>query len=133
MTNREKYAQEILDVACGGNSIAMVDGKITKCSETDCVECDFSGSYKCRMKIAEWANSEYDDLPVDWSKIAVDTPIWVRTTSDHLEKWQPRYFAKYENGEVYAWSAGATSWTNEGLRPTRWKYAKLAESEDTDA
>lgn len=29
MLNREKYAKEILDMACSGNSIAKVDGKIT--------------------------------------------------------------------------------------------------------
>ena len=125
MTNREKYAKEILDLSCSGYSFAKVDGKITKCSETDCVECDFGGSYKCRMKIAEWANSEYDDLPVDWSKVAVDTKIFVKDRES--DKWHPRHFAKYENGMVYTWDSGATSWSASGYM-SKWKYAKLTES-----
>lgn len=125
MLNREKYAKEILDVACSGHSIAKVNGKITECNGTDCTDCDFAGDYSCRTKIAEWANSD----SVDWNTVAVDTPIFVRN-STHLEKWQPRYFAKYENGKVYTWAAGATSWTNGSLSPVIWKFAKLAESEE---
>ena len=47
------------------------------------------------------------------------------------DKWNRKYFAKYENGSVYAWEEGATSWSVE--KPAyvcNWKYAKLAESED---
>lgn len=80
------------------------------------------------MLIAEvqekkWANSEYVEPPVDWSKVAVDTPILVRDSAN-LE-WVKRYFAKYENGSVYAWSNGATSWSGDGCTP--WKLAKLPE------
>jgi len=38
---------------------------------------------------------------VDWSKVEVDTPIFVRNSIE--EVWKCRYFAMYENGEVYAW------------------------------
>lgn len=38
--------------------------------------------------------------PVDWSKVAVDTPILVR--DNIFSKWAKRYFAKYENGRVYS-------------------------------
>ena len=46
---------------------------------------------------------------VDWSKVAVDTPILVRDSEE--EMWRRRHFAKYENGIVYSWSGGATHWT----------------------
>lgn len=64
---------------------------------------------------------------VDWSKVEVDTPILVR----HSEKaeWIRRYFAKYENGLVYAWGSGLTSWTTHGMT-TAWQFAKLAENEE---
>lgn len=130
MTNGEKYAKEILDIACAGHSVAKVNGKITKCARTNCIECDFGGDYYCHEKIAEWANSEYVEQPVDWSKVAVDTPILVRDTKD--DEWEPRHFARCENGEVYAWDGGMTSWSAGG-DVSKWEYAKLAESEDAYA
>lgn len=63
---------------------------------------------------------------VDWSKVEVDTPIFVRMSNE--EVWKCRYFAMYENGEVYAWQLGRTSWSNVIKNsPIAWKYAKLAE------
>ena len=41
MKNKEKFAEEILDIACSGNSIAMIreSGRIAPCCSTLCVEC----------------------------------------------------------------------------------------------
>lgn len=69
---------------------------------------------------------EKSEVCVDWSNVAVDTPILV---SDNGNYWSRRYFAKYENGMVYAFNGGKTSWSNHGEEPTAWEYAKLAESE----
>ena len=62
-----------------------------------------------------------------WSNVAVDTPVLVR--DDETEKWHRRYFAKYEDGLVYTWVHGATSWSNEN-NPVPWTYAKLPEDKD---
>lgn len=63
---------------------------------------------------------------VDWSKVEVDTPIFVRMSNE--EVWKCRYFAMYEDGEVYAWQLGRTSWSNVIKNsPIAWKYAKLAD------
>ena len=59
---------------------------------------------------------------IDWSKVKVDTPILV--SGDNIS-WRRRHFAKYENGKVYAFDGGNTSWT--GGRTGSWKYAKFAE------
>nr|UVN02489.1 MAG: hypothetical protein [Bacteriophage sp.] len=129
MTNREKFAEQILDIACSGSKIAV--GKATlelaPCYKLACKDClfYFSDAGSCKNARKRWANSEYVEPPVDWSKVAVDTPILVRDNAS-LE-WTKRYFAKYENGIVYAWSNGATSWT--GDRCTPWKLAKLPEKE----
>lgn len=130
MKNKEKYAKEILDIACNGHCIAKIDGKITECGRTNCAECDFGGSSICTAKTAEWANSEYIEPPVDWSKVAVDTPILVRNSEE--ETWRKRYFAKYEHETVYAWSGGATSWSVLDVVKDilDWKMAKLEESEE---
>ena len=63
---------------------------------------------------------------VDWSKVAVDTPILVKDDCD--EEWVKSYFASYKNGEVRAWMGGRTSFSVKNKTDTfGWKYAKLAE------
>ncbi len=126
MTNREKFAEQILDIACGGSKIAVdkTTLELTSCYKLACKNCLFSfGNGDCRGARKKWANSEYVEPPVDWSKVAVDTPILVRDSAN-LE-WTERHFAKYDNGVVYAWSNGTTSWS--GDRCTPWKLAKLPE------
>ena len=126
MLNREKFAKEILDIVCDGENVAVVDGEPRVCEETPCGNCDLGGN--CRTKFKEWANSEYVEPPVDWSKVPVDTKILVRTHEDSV--WERRHFAKYEDGKIYAWSGGLTSWSVAGsFAVGTWKYAKLAESE----
>lgn len=62
---------------------------------------------------------------VDWSKVEVDTPIFVRNSI--AEVWKCRYFAEYEDGKVYTWRDGKTSWSNViSDRPVVWEYAELA-------
>lgn len=62
---------------------------------------------------------------VDWSKVAVDTPILV---SANGRKWIKRYFAKLQDGEVYAWDDGVTSWSASHKNcTTAWPNAKIAE------
>ena len=132
MLNREKYAEEIIEIALQGNSIAKTRGILVTCRETKCALCDFNGPIDpdcCEYKRLEWANSEYIEPPVDWSKVSVDTPILVRQSESN--EWVRRSFAKYENNMVYTWEAGTTSWSAGGpVHITDWKYAKLAESED---
>lgn len=63
---------------------------------------------------------------VDWSKVEVDTPVFVRDSENDV--WKCRYFAKYEYGKVCTWVDGRTSWSNKIADvPVSWKYAILAE------
>lgn len=128
MTNREKFAEQILDIACSSDRIAVSKATLepTTCFKIECKDClfNFRDSGSCGDARKEWANSEYVEPPVDWSKVAVDTPILVRDSS--FSEWGKRYFAKYENESVYAWSNGATSWSS-GEHTTSWKLAKLPE------
>jgi hypothetical protein len=62
---------------------------------------------------------------IDWDKVEVDTPIFVKMKNDKV--WKCRYFSKYENGKVYAWVDGRTSWSNRVCdEPSCWEIAKLA-------
>lgn len=128
MTNREKFAEQILDIACSNDTIAVDKATLEPiaCSKSECKDCLFnvSDTMSCGDKRIKWANSEYVEPPVDWSKVAVDTPILVNDFNDH--RWVKRYFAKYENESVFAWNGGKTSWSSDG-RATAWKLAKLPE------
>ena len=67
-----------------------------------------------------------------WHDVKVDTKVLVRNYDS--DEWVKRYFAKYQDGRVYVYDFGATSWTahevesNSFNRGNRWKYAKLLES-----
>lgn len=131
MLNIEKYKEmlinmEIIDV----NKLAVVNDKPVKCTDLyKCDECDFGGKKGCEPYVEEWLFSEYKEPEVDWSKVKIDTPILVK---DILKsEWIKRYFAKYENGRVYVWKEGKTSWSAVNEHDVNsWKYAKLAESEE---
>lgn len=125
MKNYEKYADKIKrysdsQVLCDEIKIPFILEPTGKSCTSD-IDCD-----TCQTLTTLWLLEEYEEPEVDWSKVRVDTPILVRNSEDG--EWEKRHFAKYKNGDVYAWDNGRTSWTvaNE----IKWKYAKLAESEE---
>jgi hypothetical protein len=65
MKNKERYAKEIMEIACSGNSIAVTKegGSIASCCDTFCVECLFCGG-NCKEKVREWTESECIEKPV---------------------------------------------------------------------
>ncbi len=78
----------------------------------------------------EWCYSEYEEEPkVDWRKVPVDTPMYVRDYD--TSEWMKRHFAKYENGYVYAWNRGETSWT-QSKSAKAWLFGKLSEKGDEE-
>lgn len=123
MKNYEKYADEIREY--NGDSICtdFIEPYILKSINAKCIN---TGCVKCHLYRTIWLLEDYEEPEIDWSKVEVDTPILVRAYED--EDWLKRYFAKYENGTVYAWSCGCTSWSETVMND--WKYAKLAESEE---
>lgn len=123
MKNYEKYADEIREYKGYCFCADFVKPNILKSDrcESDCT--------KCRMLQAMWLLEDYKEPEVDWSKVEVDTPILVKYSEK--EEWTRRYFARFEDGVVYAWDDGRTSWTTPDMTSmTSWPYAKLAESEE---
>ena len=68
---------------------------------------------------------EFEEV-VDWSWVPVDTKLLV---SDDGMEWYRRHFAKYEDGKVYCFNDGYTSFTIVNYaylsNATPWKYCKL--------
>lgn len=122
MKNYEKYADEIKEFKGKQFCRDFIEPYVLEPSGLSCAGFVCT---RCKMLQMIWLMEEYEEHGVDWSKVEVDTPILVRDGEDC--KWIRRHFAKYEDGDVYAWSSGCTSWSETGTR--FWKYAKLAESE----
>ena len=122
MKNYEKYADEIKGY--DGFNFCRDFVKPSTLKRRDCANtsCD-----QCKMLQTIWLMEDYEEPKVDWGKVEVDTPILVKSSEDGT--WRKRHFAKYKNGNVYAWSDGLTSWTAHNMMV--WKYAKLAESEES--
>lgn len=132
MTNREKYAEQILDIALAGGSVAVdKKGNMCRCTDIGCNNCIFAKTKtddkrSCEKRIKEWSEQEYVEPPVDWSKVPVDTKVYVRDSDS--EPWKPRYFAKFEDGKIFTWPNGATSFSNNSVSDFSWWIkGKLAE------
>lgn len=132
MTNKEKYREELINLAIKRNIFALVKGVPKLCKETPCWSCDCSYLNKGNMCMMDersnafklWLKEEYIEPPIDWTKVKVDTPILVKNSNDS-NTWVCRYFAEYKDGVIYTWSDGRTSWTAHG-NMSAWKYAKLS-------
>ena len=120
MKNFEKYEDEVRKFKDGNFCEEFVIPHILKSDS-----CAYLSCSDCGRRQMLWFVEEYEEPEVDWSQVEVDTPILVKYSE--LTNWKKRHFAKYENGIVYAWNNGETSWTTVAM--TDWKYAKLAEDE----
>lgn len=127
MKNWEKYEEEIKAIGIDDFAITE-DGKVNECLLMNCSECEFQRlKRKCNENRVIWLYKEYEEPEVDWSKVPVDTPIYVKGYED--DDWKPRHFAGIVDymGNVRAWSNGRTSFTAQEDCTIPWKYAKLAE------
>lgn len=107
MKNKEKYAKEIVELACGGNRIAIVrqTGEFTSCYETPCRECLFHScdTEQCKEKVREWAESEY----IEKSVIVISKKD--RAFLEYLKE-ELKYIVRYKDGTLFAYKDGLTNW-----------------------
>lgn len=130
MTNGEKYGDEIkkiLDVEKSSKDYDFCDEFIKPkiLGETSC--CGLTCEH-CILLQSLWLNEEYKEQGVDWSKVPVDTKILVGRSEDSISI--RRHFAKYEDGKIFAFTDGNTSFTVGEDAMEYWKFAKLAEVDD---
>lgn len=129
-TNAQHYLNDILALYLSGDSrCAFVRTNILKDSRCDFVTCS-----QCADRVKEWLNAQYEEpkIEVDWSKVPVDTPVIVKDSNGEEVK---RYFAKYNDGFVFTFDCGATSWSAndvESARTSPWKIYELAREEDIE-
>lgn len=72
MKNKEKFAKEIIDIACKGDIIAVTkDNKVVGCDDIYCDQCLFDIDNLCHRGdniLYRWAESEYVEKPTITSR-----------------------------------------------------------------
>lgn len=137
MTNYEHYKNQMERITRLGRCVAMnaTTGEIVCCWDINCNECLFQGSEdeNCSQKAFKWADEEYTEPEVDWSKIPLDTPVLISVDGEN-GNWFNRYFAGVnEKGQPTVFCYGATQWSNGYEEPCHFKYIKLAEVSDEES
>lgn len=109
MLNAEKYKNEIIQAE---GFFGLFEGrKVVSCNKIKCEYCEFYNDNlnECSSERVLWLLEEYEEPKVDWSKVPVDTKVLASFSEE--KDLIPRYFAKYENNNIYVWSYGKTSWS----------------------
>ena len=107
MKNKEKYEKERMNIACNGDSIAVIkkSGRIVSCNGTKCCLCLFHDSDCSKEKIREWAESECTEKPVI-SKRDREFLGYIRE--------EYKFVARDENGKLFIYETqprkGKTYW-----------------------
>lgn len=117
---------------------------LEKCLEIDGVKlCDWDGCSGCKYKSLSCAELKdiskigieshienvmsfmIGETDINWTTVKKDTLIEVRERGD--TSWCRRYFAKYKDGKVWAYSDGRTSKTTAQI--FEWRFARIAEED----
>lgn len=95
MKNKEKFAKEIMDIACSGSRIAVMkrSGRIVPCDGILCSVCLFSSD--CRKNIKDWSESEYIEKPV----ISKKDRAFLDYLSENIE-----YIVRDPSGALYIYT-----------------------------
>lgn len=100
MKNKEKYAKEIVDIACDGSNIALSKdtAKPIKCNSIRCYKCAFrfSNGDECYTARRKWAESEYIEKPVISKKDAMFL--------EYLKE-ENKYIARDKNGNLFTYKS----------------------------
>lgn len=82
MLNIEYYKDELKEIIIRNIGINAITGKPKMCDDLFCLDCVFKDPDACSpKKVEQWLQSEHVEQ-VDWSKVKVDTPIYVRRSDD---------------------------------------------------
>lgn len=107
MKNKEKYAKEIVEIACEGNEVAVSKetGKPVRCVDMRCSLCAINlneDEYKtCTDYRKEWAESEYIKRQVISKKD--------RAFLEYLKE-EFKYIVRYKDGTLFIYKDGLTNW-----------------------
>lgn len=115
---------------CGGNEIWVLKnffGDDSTCG-LDLKDDKFGDSITENYFLGKILELDFEEVvEIDWKNIPIDTPLLVK--NDLRKAWRKRHFAKYEDGKVYAFSHGTTSFSGDKDCVTSWEIVKLFKEE----
>lgn len=118
MTNKEYFKEQILEITCIGDVVAVDEkGNPYCCHGTRrCNDCIFSKEQdSCKDLRKKWFNAEYvEHCPFEKDEL-------VEVSDDGID-WKLRYFSSIKNGICWAYIRGETSKENGGA--TWWRYCQ---------
>ena len=146
MLNKEKFAKEIMELALNHETVSITtDGKLIPCGQVPCDYCKLYGHYdwssspsirnKCKGAFVRWANSEYKEPEIDWTKVPVDTPVLVWDFEKDKDEAERVYFSRYVEVADYPYEVfddGRTSWSSGDYEVSTWRCCELAREEDVE-
>lgn len=96
MKNKEKYAKEIIEIACKGHRFVIDKNTnaVADCCSTQCTTCLFSEMDDCEEARRQWAESEYIEKPVISKKD--------RAFLEYVDK-ELKYIERDKNGNLTAY------------------------------
>ncbi len=105
MKNKEKYAKEIVELACNGEGIAVNkhSGMVFPCNNIPCSNCLFDNDYYCEEERKKWAESEY----IEKSVIVISKKD--RAFLEYLKE-EFKYIVRYKDGTLFAYKDQLTTW-----------------------
>ncbi len=106
-----KFKEVVYEVAENSNSVLEL------------IDTNDGATIEVGVYLIDIINGDFERV-IDWYKIPVDAKILV---SDDGKVWDKRHFAKYEDGHIYAFRNGFSSFTTEEDDIYRWNHAKLYE------
>lgn len=137
-TNYEHYRNEIIDlINTAWQERAMCTFARKHLHNGNCKDVLCT---KCKEAVAKWLKAEYR-VEIDWSKVPVDTPVYVSDDCEFPDENNFHRYFKCFNGEeetrFECFQFGATSWScgktyaaaNAGWN---WRYCSLARPEDIE-
>ena len=120
MKNKEKYAKEIIEIACGGSSIAVdrQTGEVRSCCTISCGECLFGNdATRCPKKTKEWAESEYIEKPV----ISKRDRAFLEFLNDKC-----KYIARDRDDGLYGYESTAAKYKGNGIWYTLTRHSNIS-------
>ena len=106
-----KFKEVVYEVAENSNSVLEL------------IDTNDGATIEVGVYLVDIINGEFERV-VDWHKVPVDAKILV---SDDGKVWDKRHFAKYEDGHIYAFRNGFSSFTTKEDDIYSWNHAKLYE------
>ena len=120
-----EYLEKLIKISKEEDCEIESDCNTCKYNFTSCanpIEIAFMGVENHIKKVMSFVISKHE---VDWTKVEKDTLIEVRENEER--PWDRRYFAKYQDGKIYAYLDGRTSKTESQI--IDWEFARLAEED----